>query len=299
MGIHKFNDQQLKFNETDDCYHVLAQNDGRTSSSSISFTIMVKPIRESPQHESLQQTLYDTRVEYRTSKTGPANVSVTLHFDKLRNNQHGKHGIPIATIEQQNGLKKVIAFNGKNPHNRLEGGVTLFFVNYDIVLLVIPEIGKIRVQAEDVDIDISQKFKGELSGMCGNSNLVMKGRDLNGINTCTFTKPSLEVASHRFQTGSCPQLQDSVKAELEKEETKCQSGHFGNSENETGNGMTLLQEGNSMSLGITGGVKTGNLQGGLGCKPNGAKVSYCSRCCTGKCKISFDKHTYTLYVCTH
>merc|ERR1712126_35707 len=279
MGIHKFNDQQLKFNETDDCYHVLAQNDGRTSSSSTSFTIMMKPIRESPQHESLQQTLYDTRVEYRTSKTGPANVSVTLHFDKLRNNQHGKHGIPIATIEQQNGLKKVIAFNGKNPHNRLEGGVTLFFVNYDIVLLVIPEIGKIRVQAEDVDIDISQKFKGELSGMCGNSNLVMKGRDLKGINTCTFTKPSLEVASHRFQTGSCPQLQDSVNAELEKEETKCQSGHFGNSEYETGNGLSLLQEGNSMSLGVTGGVKTGN----LGCLNRGKPCVHRSDCCSGIC----------------
>ena len=43
-----------------------------------------------------------------------------------------------------------------------------------------------------------------------------------------------------------------------------------------------------------------NLQGGLGCKPNGAKVSNCSRCCTGKCKYSFDKHTYThSYVCSH
>merc|ERR1712066_821877 len=159
--------------------------------------------------------------------------------------------------------------------------------------LIIPEIGKIRVQPEDVDISISDRFKGELSGMCGNSNLVMKGRDLKSINTCTFTKPSLEVASHRFQTGSCPQLQDSVKAELEKEETKCQSGHFGNVDYETGNGMSLPQEGGGMGLGLSGVEKTGNLQGGLGCKPNGARVpSDCSGCCTGKCQYHYDSRNY-------
>merc|ERR1712126_253337 len=42
--------------------------------------------------------------------------------------------------------------------------------------------------------------------------------------------------------------------------------------------------------------KKENLQGGLGCKPNRAKVTDCSRCCTGKCRYSFDKHSY---VCSH
>merc|ERR1719436_720208 len=86
--------------------------------------------------------------------------------------------------------------------------------------LRIPQIGKIRVQADAVDLKILQQFKGHMSGMCGNSNLVMKGKELKGINTRTFTKPSLEVASHRFQMGSCPQLQGSVKAELEKEKNR-------------------------------------------------------------------------------
>merc|ERR1719167_1354437 len=107
----------------------------------------------------------------------------------------------------------------------------------------------------------------------------MKGSELKGIKTCTFTKPSLEVASHRVHMGSCPQLQDSVKAELEKEETKCQSGHFGNADYETGNGMSLHQEGGGMGLGLSGIEKIGNLQGGLGCKPNGAHVPRdCSGC---------------------
>merc|ERR1712198_709734 len=38
--IHKFNDQEVKFNEQDDCYHVLAQSDGQTSSSSTYFSVM-------------------------------------------------------------------------------------------------------------------------------------------------------------------------------------------------------------------------------------------------------------------
>jgi len=278
--IHKFNDQQLKFNETDDCYHVLAKNDVRTSSSSTSFTVMVKPIRQRYDTPHIQPTRYDTRVEYRTSKTGPAQVSITLHFEKYGNNGKGK---PMATIEQQNRPKKVIEFDGRNnPFHKLEHGESLLFINYHVIFLRIPEIGKIRVQAEAVDIRILQQFKGHLNGMCGNSNLIMKGRELQGINTCTFTKPSLEVASHRFQTGSCPQLQDSVRDELEKEETKCQSGHFGNSEYETGNGMNLLQEGNSMSLGVTGGVKKGN----LGCIRSKDFCTHDFECCSKSCTLS-------------
>jgi len=281
--IHKFNDQELKFNETDDCYHVLAQTDGRTSSSPF-FTIMVKPING---HER-----YDTRVEYRTSRTGPEHVSITLHFEKSDNNQPGK---AMATIEQQNRPRKVIEFNGRNPFNQLEHGETLFFVNDHVMSLKIPQIGKIRVQADAVDIEIPQQFKGHLSGMCGNSNLVMKGKELKGVNTCTFTKPSLEVASHRFQMGSCPQLQGSVKAELEKEKKKCQSGHFGAIENETGNGMSHLQEGNSMGMRVSGGEKTGN----LGCFPNGKDCRFGNQCCSGNCKYRrfYAVYVYSKYIC--
>merc|ERR1712136_7474 len=131
--IHKFNDQEVKFNEQDDCYHVLAQSDRQTSSSSTYFSVMAK-------------------------------------------------------IEQQNRPVKI--FDYTNPYNRLEYGGFLYFVNKERVILKIPEIGRFKVQTEGLRIEISENFKGHLSGMCGNSNLVMKGSELKGIKTCTFTKPS-------------------------------------------------------------------------------------------------------------
>ena len=147
--------------------------------------------------------------------------------------------------------------DGSKPFNPLEHGGYIFFVNKERVLLQIPEIGKFTVQPEALFIKLLGNYKGHLNGMCGNSNLVMKGIELKGIKTCTFTKPALEVASHRVQTVSCPQLRDTVKAELEKEETQCQSGHFGNVGYENGNGMSLPRKGYDMGLGVSGVARTG------------------------------------------
>merc|ERR1711862_657216 len=118
--------------------------------------------------------------------------------------------------------------------------------------------------------------------MCGNSNLVMKGIELKGIKTCTFTNPALEVASHRVQTGSCPQLNDTVKAELEKEQTQCQSGHFGNAGYESGNGMSLPRKVYGMGLRVSGVAGTGN----NGCWEETPNCIRNDQCCSGFCKKS-------------
>ena len=64
------------------------------------------------------------------------------------------------------------------------------------------------------------------TGLCGNSPLSMKGKELKGTKTCTYTKPILEIASQRVQTGSCPQLEGLINAELKQEKSKCGAASF-------------------------------------------------------------------------
>ena len=96
-----------------------------------------------------------------------------------------------------------------------------------------------------------------LTGLCGDG-LSMKGKELKGTKTCTYTKPILEVASQRVQTGSCPQLEGPVKTELEKEKAKCEAASFHEVFGQgSGNGMALKYGEEHFNSGIAGGMGKG------------------------------------------
>ena len=61
----------------------------------------------------------------------------------------------------------------------------------------------------------------KLAGICGASNLNIKSGETNGMESCRYSTASLEVASNRIQDGSCPQLEQPIKEELEKEKGQC------------------------------------------------------------------------------
>merc|ERR1711962_1027086 len=126
---------------------------------------------------------------------------------------------------------------------------------------------------------------GRLTGLCGDLTLSMKGKELKGTKTCTYTKPILEVASQRVQTGSCPQLDGPVKTELEKEKAKCEAASFHEVFGQgSGNGMALKYGEEHFNSGMGGGMGKGTF-GGRRCKRKG---DYCrpiaNPCCFGKCE---------------
>merc|ERR1712168_1761081 len=103
------------------------------------------------------------------------------------------------------------------------------------------------------------------TGQCGTGlHLSMKGKELKGTKTCTYTTPILEIASQRVQTGS-EELEEPIKTELEKEKAKCEAASyhevFGQ---ESGNGMAFKYGGEHFNSGIAGGMGKGNFGGRLG-----------------------------------
>jgi hypothetical protein len=65
-------------------------------------------------------------------------------------------------------------------------------------------------------------YKNKVVGVCGVSSLGIKGQaNTGGYKKCTYSKASLEVASYRIESGSCPALKSSMKKELEKEKGQC------------------------------------------------------------------------------
>merc|ERR1712168_171301 len=124
------------------------------------------------------------------------------------------------------------------------------------------------------------------TGLCGTGlHLSMKGKELKGTKTCTYTTPILEIASQRVQTGS-EELEEPIKTELEKEKAKCEAASyhevFGQ---ESGNGMAFKYGGEHFNSGIAGGMGKGNFGGRLGCKRRGSHCRpWVNHCCIGKCE---------------
>merc|ERR1712126_447728 len=127
-------------------------------------------------------------------------------------------------------------------------------------------------------------IKDSLTGLCGSSSLFMKGKELKGTKTCTYTKPILEVASQRVQDAYCPQLEGPVKTELEKEKAKCEAASFHEVFGQgSGNGMALKYGGEHFNSGIAGGMGKGNDGGHLGCQQLYQSCQKQSDCCSGHC----------------
>ena len=74
---------------------------------------------------------------------------------------------------------------------------------------------------EAMTIEVSSIVRNKLAGICGASNLNIKSGETNGFENCRYSKASLEVASNRIESGSCPQLEQPIKEELEKEKGQC------------------------------------------------------------------------------
>jgi hypothetical protein len=73
-----------------------------------------------------------------------------------------------------------------------------------------------------VEVLTPTTYKNKVVGVCGVSNLSIKGQaNKGGYKKCTYSKASLEVASYRIESGSCPALKSSMKKELEKEKGQC------------------------------------------------------------------------------
>merc|ERR1712136_684859 len=181
------------------------------------------------------------------------------------------NGQPKATIEQAiDGkhvpTKKITFTNNKRVEEVNNLGRTmisktpfdnaLFIENYSI--------GDLEFNGKTLFLNMVQPHfeNRRLTGLCGNSPISMKGKELKGTKTCTYTKPILEVASQRVQTGSCPQLEGPVKTELEKEKAKCEAASFHEVFGQgSGNGMALKYGEEHFNSGIAGGMGKGSGSG--------------------------------------
>jgi hypothetical protein len=75
---------------------------------------------------------------------------------------------------------------------------------------------------ERIQVLTPTTYKNKVVGVCGVSSLSIKGQANNGgYRKCTYSKASLEVASYRIESGSCPALKSTIKKELETEKGQC------------------------------------------------------------------------------
>jgi len=90
------------------------------------------------------------------------------------------------------------------------------------VLLSLNDVMDMEFDAETITLRVSTSFKNQLSGLCGSSNLSMKGVEPTSLSSCRYSKPSLEIASSMLHTGASAPLNHSIKQELQKEQEQCQ-----------------------------------------------------------------------------
>merc|ERR1712055_143113 len=80
----------------------------------------------------------------------------------------------------------------------------------------------LEFNAEKITLRVSTIYRNQLSGICGSSNLSLKGSASTNLSSCRYSKPVLEVASNMLQTGSSTPLNHFIKQELRKEQAQCQ-----------------------------------------------------------------------------
>merc|ERR1712180_561815 len=270
----------------DGCYHVLTSRTTiyRYRKESF-FSVSVKNLKDQ------NSPRYAAKFEYEMPnyQAGPRKVSIIIEIPV--------NGQPKATIEQTGQPKKEVTFtNNKKVEHFPDTSKIETYQHNTAVALYLTTFGRFYFNGNTLDMNIWQDEKctpstcDKLRGLCGTSNLNMKEEELKGIKTCPYTKPVLEVASQRVQTGSCPQLEGSIKVELEKEKAKCKAASFHEVFGQgSGNGMALKYGGEHFNSGIAGGMGEGNFGGHLGCKNKGifcrpTNIDVTGDCCSGKCE---------------
>ena len=194
-SVRKFDGSVLPF-KADGCFHLLAA-DHKTKS----FAVEVKKATEDRHH---------------AIKVLVQGIEILLTFD----------GQPKVVIKQS-GSSKTIPIPLNHGIIELNGQLRIMRYGGDVLLSVHNMIGQslmdLVANEHKLDLLVSPKFNNQLIGLCGASNSNIKSGESKGIKSCKFTKPSLEVASSRIQTVSCPQLEQSIKEELEKEKMQCKA----------------------------------------------------------------------------
>jgi len=271
--IKKFDGQTIDlkhFDDLDKCYHVITAGQvsmvGFCSPPPATFSVSAKRIKDqnTPRYVVKMET-EDTRCISDLQKELVKTV-ITLEVPV--------NGQPKATIEQTiNGkhvpTKKITFTNNMNTQVEIVYNLGRTMIGkspFDNTLLLLANnvIGDLGFNGKALFVRLTQPQAEDsrLTGLCGNLPLSMKGKELKGTKTCTYTKPILEVASQRVQTGSCPQLEGPVKAELEKEKAKCEAASFHEVFGQgLGNGMAFKYGEEHFNSGIAGGMGKGSGSG--------------------------------------
>merc|ERR1711962_1635250 len=296
--ITKFNGKTIDlkhFDDLDKCYHVITA--GQVSLAGFCFpppaTFSVSAKRIKDQNAPRYVVKMETEATRCISDLQKELIKTVITLEVPVN------GHPKATIEQTINGKQVptkkITFTNKKMVEVVNNlGRTMISKSpFDNTLFIENNIiGMLEFNGKTLFVNMIQpRFEdGRLTGLCGDLTLSMKGKELEGTKTCTYTKPILEVASQRAQTGSCPQLEGPVKTELEKEKAKCKAASFHEVFGQgSGNGMALKYGGEHFNSGIAGGMGEGNFGGHLGCKNKGifcrpTNIDVTGDCCSGKCE---------------
>jgi len=267
--ITKFSGKTMDLKDFDDlekCYHVLTAGlvslPGFCSAPPAHFSVSAKRIKDqnTPRYVVKMKTTATRCISDLQSEVIRTVITVELPVN----------GQPKATIEQAiNGkdvpTKKITFTNNKTVEqvNNL-GRTTIIKVPFDNAIFIQNNvIGDLEFNGRELFVGMVQSLFEDrrLTGLCGDG-FSMKGKELKGTKTCTYTKPILEVASQRVQTGSCPQLEGPVKAELEKEKAKCEAASFHEVFGQgLGNGMAFKYGEEHFNSGIAGGMGKGSGSG--------------------------------------
>merc|ERR1719420_864753 len=133
-------------------------------------------------------------------------------------------GQPKAELVLSNGIKQDLRIDlPLNQEAVLPGlqGTVLKNVG-NKVLFARNDVMDLEFDAKTITLRVSTTLKNQLHGICGKSNLSMKGVASTSRSSCRYSKPALEVASSMLQTGAGAPLSHSIKQELQKEQEQCQ-----------------------------------------------------------------------------
>jgi len=153
---------------------------------------------------------------------GHNNLAVKVIFQKSILKLKWDAGQPKAQFINSSGARRNIALP-LNTEASLPGvmGTTLKNIG-NKVLFGNNDAMDLEFNAEEITLRVSTIYKNQLSGLCGSSNLSMKGVASTSLSSCRYSKPALEVASNLLQNGAGAPLDNSIKEALRKEQAQCQ-----------------------------------------------------------------------------
>merc|ERR1719309_707498 len=126
----------------------------------------------------------------------------------------------MSKLNDRHGLRIALPLNQDRALPGLQGTMLKNVGNK--VLFSLNDVMDMEFDAETITLRVSTSFKNQLSGLCGSSNLSMKGVEPTSLSSCRYSKPSLEIASSMLHTGASAPLNHSIKQELQKEQEQCQ-----------------------------------------------------------------------------